>query len=110
MVSPGLILATGISVDSTGNSSVTGEVQGGTATFGAGEPNETSITSPTGGVLFVARYDASGNLMWARQSTAATQAVLLPAETRSQRTLMGPAISSGWGARFLAWASRTRQR
>jgi hypothetical protein len=62
--------AYGISADANGNSSVTGEFGGGTAVFGAEEPNETSLTSAPGTAMFVARYDASGNLMWARQSTS----------------------------------------
>jgi hypothetical protein len=46
-----------------------------TVTFGAGEPNETTLTQPScstsgGGPIemFVARYNAAGSLVWARQT------------------------------------------
>jgi hypothetical protein len=59
----------GISTDGAGNVSVTGDVGGGSATFGAGEPNETILTSlSAGSVLFIAKYNTSGTLLWARQS------------------------------------------
>ena len=60
--------AVGIAADPSGNMSVTGKVQAGTATFGAGEPNQTEVTDTVGAQLYVARYDASGNLIWVRQS------------------------------------------
>ena len=57
-------------MDASGNSSVTGTLLGGTAIFGPGEPNETLITCEESGsgIVFIARYDGSGNLIWARQS------------------------------------------
>jgi len=58
----------GISVDADGNSAVTGLLESGDAVFGPGEPNETTITAATTPVVFVAKYDTSGTLTWARQS------------------------------------------
>lgn len=63
----GVDTAEAVGVDSTGNSYVIGNfnVQ---ATFGAGEFNETTLNS-AGAVasqdIFVAKYDATGALMWA---------------------------------------------
>ncbi len=61
-----------IAVDGAGNSYVTGDFLG-IVTFGAGEPNETSLTnideSPTEGVemdIFVAKYNVKGILQWVR--------------------------------------------
>ena len=47
----------------SGSTLVTGTF-GGTATFGAGESNETMLTAGTSDV-FVAKYDRSGTLVWA---------------------------------------------
>jgi len=49
----------GIAVDSSGNGFVTGRFSG-TADF-----NGTSLSNAGGGDVFVAKYDASGNLLWA---------------------------------------------
>ena len=57
----------GIATDGAGNSLVTGQF-GGTATFGPGEPNETSMTSAGSGDIFVAKYDPSGALLWAKRA------------------------------------------
>ena len=57
----------GIAVDGAGNSYVTGEFQG-SATFGPGETNETTLTSPGSFDIFVAKYDASGDLVWAKRA------------------------------------------
>jgi Beta-propeller repeat len=60
----------GVSIDSGGNSYVAGLFFAGFATFGAGEPNETTLSDVdgAGNEMFVAKYDAAGNLLWARQS------------------------------------------
>jgi hypothetical protein len=60
--------AIGVSVGPNGDSVVTGEIQGGTAVFGTGEANETSVTGLNTAVMFVAKYDPAGNLIWAQQS------------------------------------------
>lgn len=54
----------GIDLDDAGNSCITGYFTG-TATFGAGEPNETVLTSAGNLDAFVAKYDGSGSLVWA---------------------------------------------
>jgi hypothetical protein len=55
-----------ITTDSVGNSYVTGEFSG-TATFGAGEAQETTLTA-TGSIdIFVAKYDTHGTLVWAKR-------------------------------------------
>jgi Bacterial Ig domain/Beta-propeller repeat len=57
----------GISVDNAGNTYLTGHLSG-TATFGAGELNETTISG--GQIMFVAKYDGSGSLTWVKQATS----------------------------------------
>ena len=57
----------GIAVDGSGNSFVTGSFQD-PATFGPGETNETTLTSAGGSDIFVAKYDASGDLVWAKRA------------------------------------------
>ena len=57
----------GIAVDGSGNSYVTGNFQG-SATFGPGETNQTILNSAGGGDIFVAKYDASGDLVWAKRA------------------------------------------
>ena len=59
--------AIGIAVDGSGNSYVTG-LFGGSATFGPGETNETTLTSAGSFEIFVAKYDASGELVWAKRA------------------------------------------
>ena len=48
----------------------------GTATFGPGEPNETTLTASGGNDIFVAKYDRDGALLWATQAggTSSTKA------------------------------------
>jgi hypothetical protein len=55
-----------IATDAPGNSYLTGSFFG-TATFGAGEDNETVLTSARSFDLFVAKYDRNGLLVWARK-------------------------------------------
>jgi len=61
----------GIAVDRAGNSYVTGYFSG-TATFGAGEVNETVLTSANTAEFFVARYDSDGSLTWVKQAFGST--------------------------------------
>jgi Glucodextranase, domain B/Beta-propeller repeat len=63
----GLDRGVGIAVDGSGNSYVTG-VFNGSATFGLGEVNETTLTSAGGDDIFVAQYDSSGTLQWAKRA------------------------------------------
>ena len=58
----------GIAVDSAGNSYVTGTFRG-SATFGAGEATETALTSAAQVEMFLARYDSTGALVWAKQAS-----------------------------------------
>ena len=66
----GDLMITGIDADSYGNVYITGRINGdATYTFGAGEANETIVT--TGGNLedmFLAKFDAAGLFQWARQA------------------------------------------
>jgi hypothetical protein len=61
-----------IAVDNSGNSYVTGFFQS-TATFGPGEANETTLTGPAIGTFFVAKFDPSGALVWARGLAGSSQ-------------------------------------
>jgi hypothetical protein len=45
-----------------------GMLDGGTATFGAGETNETTLSAVGGYHLFVAKYNANGTLAWAKRA------------------------------------------
>ena len=63
----GLDEGNGIAVDGSGNSYVVGNFNG-SATFGPGETNETTLTSTGSGEIFVAKYDASGDLVWAKRA------------------------------------------
>ena len=56
---------TRIAVDQAGNSCVIGFFAG-TATFEAGEPNQTILTSGGESEIFVARYDSAGALLWVK--------------------------------------------
>jgi hypothetical protein len=57
----------GIAVDEAGNSYVTGQFAD-VATFGAGEANETTLTSLGGADIFVAKYTSTGMLLWAKRA------------------------------------------
>ena len=59
--------STEIGIDSLGHSYISGFFTG-TATFGAGEANETTLNAAGSSDLFVARYDANGALVWVRQA------------------------------------------
>lgn len=73
-INPSFANGSSISVDGAGNSYATGDFYG-TVTFGPGEGNQTILTSGTGfdqrRNLFVAKYDSSGTLLWARQDGGA---------------------------------------
>jgi hypothetical protein len=56
-----------IAVDATGNISATGWFNG-TAVFGLGEANETSVVSDGRDDMFLARYDSAGALAWATRA------------------------------------------
>lgn len=56
--------SSGLAVDQTGNSYVTGAFRG-TVTFGLGEAHETTFSNVSGLDIFVARYDADGHVVWA---------------------------------------------
>ena len=63
----GVDLALGLALDASGNSYVTGYFEE-TVTLGAGEANETVLTSVGARDLFIAQYDAEGMLVWAKQA------------------------------------------
>ena len=56
-----------ITTNSAGNSYITGNFHG-TATFGAGEAQETTLTAAGDNDLFVAKYAANGTLVWATRA------------------------------------------
>jgi len=56
-----------LSTHADGTCTVAGRFAG-TATFGPGEANETTLTSPTVADVYVARYAADGSLTWARRA------------------------------------------
>jgi Beta-propeller repeat len=57
----------GIAVDASGNSYVTGNFSG-TATFGFGEANQKTLTSEGDFDIFIAKYNSSGALLWAKRA------------------------------------------
>lgn len=62
---------TAIAHDSAGNSYVTGYFQG-EAVFGEGEARATILKSAGHTDVFIAKYDANGNLLWARRAGGAS--------------------------------------
>ncbi|MDH3445849.1 MAG: SBBP repeat-containing protein, partial [Deltaproteobacteria bacterium] len=58
-------VGTGIEVDQSGNSYLTG-FSTGTAIFGPGDPNQTVLTSAGTNDIFVAKYDTNGALRWVK--------------------------------------------
>lgn len=59
--------SSGVAVDPAGNSYVTGSF-GEVGTFGAGEPNETMLSSAGDADVFVAKFDPTGALLWATRA------------------------------------------
>lgn len=59
--------ATSTAVDGSGNIYIAGNIRG-TATYGLGEANETTLTSDGSDDILVARYDSAGALQWARRA------------------------------------------
>jgi hypothetical protein len=57
----------GIATTPRGESYVTGEFRG-TAVFGQGEPNETTLTAVGLSDVFIAKYDRDGALLWATRA------------------------------------------
>ncbi len=56
-----------IVIDDSNNTHVTG-ILSGSATFGAGEINETTLTALGFEDIFIAKYDSNGNLIWAKSA------------------------------------------
>src|SRR5688572_19073688 len=63
----GLEMGRGIAVDGSGNCYITGYFEG-SATFGS-----TTLTSSGDEDIFIARYDALGNVLWAKQAGGTTK-------------------------------------
>jgi hypothetical protein len=61
-----LVEGKGIAVDSSGNSYVTGFYFLGSATFGPGETNQTTLSHLGSQDVFIAKYDSNGMLVWAK--------------------------------------------
>lgn len=59
--------ASGIGVDPAGNSYATGTFDN-SATFGAGEANETTLVSGGGRDIYLAKFDTAGSLLWATKA------------------------------------------
>jgi hypothetical protein len=57
----------GIAVDGSGNSLITGYFTG-TPTFGLGEANQTTFATAGGNDIFIAKYNSSGELQWAKKA------------------------------------------
>jgi hypothetical protein len=57
----------GVAALSDGSSVISGQFRN-TATFGAGETNETQLTANSPGDIYVARYDTDGLLTWAKRA------------------------------------------
>ena len=75
---PGWDQGLGIALDHRGGLHVTGIFgtwggQNEMAVFGPGDPNETTLTSAGLGDVFLAAYDASGSLIWAKQAGGANE-------------------------------------
>ena len=57
-------------MDNSGNAYVTG-VFSATATFGSGKVGETTLTSDGSNDMFVTKYTADGDLVWAKRAGGA---------------------------------------
>ena len=57
----------GIGIDASGNCYITGRFTG-SVTFGQGEDNQTTLNSSGSIDIFVAKFNSSGALLWARQA------------------------------------------
>ena len=66
-ISTGSERCSGISVDPTGNTYVTGSFEN-VATFGPGEGNQTQLISAGNSDIFVAKYNNDGTLAWAKRA------------------------------------------
>ena len=71
----GLDEGLGVAITRDGEATVTGKFHG-TATFGAGQLNETVLVSAGNADIFIARYDRDGNLRWARRAGGASPAFI----------------------------------
>ena len=59
--------ASGVAIDAWGNSYLTGTFND-SAVFGAGEPTVTTLLDDGDGDMFLARYDSTGALVWAKRA------------------------------------------
>lgn len=72
---PGNQLAGGLWAFPDGSCAVTGTTFDGTAILGEGEPDEARFAAgPRNSIFFIGRYDAAGNLRWARGGGAGSNA------------------------------------
>ena len=78
----------GLAVDSTGNTYVTGYFTG-SATFGAGESGETSLTSDGDRDIFVAKYTADGNLVWVKRAGGSDTGIKIAVDGSGKAYVVG---------------------
>jgi hypothetical protein len=86
--------ASSVAVDPRGHSSVTGSFDG-RAIFGAGEPNETTLTAVGGTDIFVAKYAPDGRLLWAGSATASSGGTGIAVDPRGNGYVTGGGIFVG---------------
>jgi hypothetical protein len=70
-----------------GSFAIGGTVRG-TAVFGEGEPNETTLDATANGAGFLARYAADGTLLWARLAGRGVERIVASPD--------GSAVACGW--------------
>ncbi|NOZ60963.1 MAG: T9SS type A sorting domain-containing protein [Calditrichaeota bacterium] len=79
----------GIEADDSNNYYVAAYFEG-TVVFGAGEPNETTLSSHGGADVVIAKFDESGNLIWAKSGggsgTDLSEAIAIDASGNSYLT------------------------